>query len=285
MNSLLQFFRDSLPGSSPDAMPPDLCATRHPIILLHGIAFRDDMIISSWGHIPEFLEKGGANVYLGNLGAWNSYIQNAQSLKTRIAEVLVETGARKVNLIAHSKGGLDARYMISRLGMGDKVASLTTVSTPHRGSAFADVATKLTPDEHGLAYGIVDLLGKLMGDKGPQSALAIAELTRANMEKFNAETPDAEGVHYQSFGTRMTSLLDDPLFVPSYEIVKKYEGENDGMVSVSSCQWGNFRGILEGHGSGISHLQITGAVRDVVSGINIPMWYVGMVQDLKVQGY
>lgn len=285
MNTLLQFSRDSLPASSPDAMPPDLCATRHPIILLHGIAFRDNMIFSSWGHVPDFLRRGGALVFLGGLGAWNSYIQNAQSLKTRIAEVLVETGARKVNLIAHSKGGLDARYMISRLGMGDKVASLTTVSTPHRGSAFADVATKLTPDEHGLAYGIVDLLGKLMGDKGPQSALAIAELTRANMEKFNAETPDAEGVHYQSFGTRMTSLLDDPLFVPSYEIVKKYEGENDGMVSVSSCQWGNFRGILEGHGSGISHLQITGAVRDVVSGINIPMWYVGMVQDLKVQGY
>lgn len=264
---------------------PNSCNTQYPVILLHGIAFRDDMIFSSWGHVPEFLEKGGANVYLGNLGAWNSYIQNAQSLKTRIAEVLAETGARKVNLIAHSKGGLDARYMISRLGMGDKVASLTTVSTPHRGSAFADVATKLLPDEHGLAYDAVDLLGKLMGDKGPQSALAIAELTRANMEKFNAETPDAEGVHYQSFGTRMTSLLDDPPFVPSYEIVKKYEGENDGMVSVSSCQWGNFRGILDGHGGGISHLQITGAVRDVVSGINIPMWYVGMVQDLKTQGY
>ncbi len=285
MNSLLQFFRDSLPGSSPDVIPPDFCATRHPIILLHGIAFRDDMIFSSWGHVPEFLEKGGANVYLGNLGAWNSYIQNAQSLKTRIAEVLAETGARKVNLIAHSKGGLDARCMISRLGMGDKVASLTTVSTPHRGTAFADVASKLLPDEHGLAYGAVDLLGKLMGDKSPQCALAIAGLTRASMEKFNAETPDADGVHYQSFGTRMTSLLDDPLFVPSYEVVKKYEGENDGMVSVASYQWGNFRGVLEGQGSGISHLQITGAVRDVVSGINIPMWYVGLVQDLKAQGY
>lgn len=285
MFSVFHFFSKWFSGYDPNAIQPNYCNTQYPVILLHGIAFRDDMIISSWGHIPEFLEKGGANVYLGNLGAWNSYIQNAQSLKTRIAEVLAETGARKVNLIAHSKGGLDARYMISRLGMGDKVASLTIVSTPHRGSAFADVATKLLPDEHGLSYGAVDLLGKLMGDKGPQSALAIAELTRASMEKFNAETPDADGVHYQSFGTRMTSLLDDPLFVPSYEVVKKYEGENDGMVSVASYQWGNFRGVLEGHGSGISHLQITGAVRDVVSGINIPMWYVGMVQDLKAHGY
>jgi triacylglycerol lipase len=285
MNSLLQFFRDSILGSSLDAMPPDLCATRHPIILLHGIAFRDDMIFSSWGHVPEFLEKGGANVYLGGLDAWNSIVGNAGLLKIKVEEILAQNGAKKVNLIAHSKGGLDSRYMISRLGMGDKVASLTTVSTPHRGSAFADVATKLLPDEHGLAYGAVDLLGKLMGDKGSQSALAIAELTRANMEKFNAETPDAEGIHYQSFGTRMTSLFDDPLFVPSYEVVKKYEGENDGMVSVASYQWGNFRGVLEGHGGGISHLQITGAVRDVVSGINIPMWYIGMAQDLKAQGY
>ena len=44
----------------------------------------------------------------------------------------------KVHVIAHSMGGLDARYMISRLGMEDRVLSLTTVGTPHRGSKYAD---------------------------------------------------------------------------------------------------------------------------------------------------
>ena len=35
-------------------------------------------------------------------------------------------------------GGLDARYLISRLGMADRVLSLTTLGTPHRGTSFAD---------------------------------------------------------------------------------------------------------------------------------------------------
>src|SRR5262249_5187529 len=41
--------------------------------------------------------------------------------------------ARAVHVFAHSMGGLDARYMISRLGMAKRVLSLTTIATPHRG--------------------------------------------------------------------------------------------------------------------------------------------------------
>lgn len=280
----MEEFSKWLPDYHMKTIQPDSCNTQYPVILLHGIAFRDDMIISSWGHIPEFLEKGGANVYLGGLDAWNSIDGNAGLLKIKVGEILALSGAKKVNLIAHSKGGLDSRYMISKLGMGEKVASLTSISTPHRGTAFADVSTGLLHDD-GLTYKAIDLLGELMGDKRPESIIAIKELTRKSMKEFNADVKDVGGVYYQSFGSRMVSLADDPLFFPSYGIVTKYEGENDGMVSVVSCQWGDFRGILEGKVGGISHLQITGAVRDVVSGINIPMWYVGMVQDLKARGY
>src|SRR5436190_277798 len=48
----------------------------------------------------------------------------------------------KVIIIAHSMGGLDARYMISRLGMADRVAALVTLSTPHHGSPYADWCLK-----------------------------------------------------------------------------------------------------------------------------------------------
>lgn len=284
MTSVLQFFSKWLSGYDPNAIQPGSCNTQHPIILLHGIAFRDDMPFSSWGHIPEFLKKGGANVYLGGLDAWNSVVDNAELLKKRVEEILALTGAKKVNLIAHSKGGLDSRYMISKLGMGEKVASLTTISTPHRGTAFADVSTGLLHDD-GLTYEAINILGKLMGDKRPESNIAIKGLTRESMKEFNADVKDVGGVYYQSFGSRMVSLADDPLFSPSYGIVTKYEGENDGMVSVVSYQWGDFRGTLEGKVGGISHLQITGAVSDVVSGVNIPMWYVGIVEELKTRGY
>ena len=42
-----------------------------------------------------------------------------------------------MHLIAHSMGGLDARHMIVREGMAERVASLTTVGTPHNGTPVA----------------------------------------------------------------------------------------------------------------------------------------------------
>ena len=63
-------------------------------------------------------------------------------LKQRVEEALVQTGASKVHIIAHSMGGLDSRRMIVDLGMADKVASLTTIGTPHRGTILADHVLK-----------------------------------------------------------------------------------------------------------------------------------------------
>ena len=56
-----------------------------------------------------------------------------EDIKKKILEVIEKTGCEKVNIIAHSKGGLDSRYAISILGMDKYTASLTTISTPHRG--------------------------------------------------------------------------------------------------------------------------------------------------------
>lgn len=71
--------------------------------------------------------------------------ENAGILREKIFEILRENGEEKVNIIAHSKGGLDSRYLISGLHMAPYVASLTTICTPHRGSMLADLLMKL-PD-------------------------------------------------------------------------------------------------------------------------------------------
>ncbi|WP_455206180.1 hypothetical protein, partial [Kaarinaea lacus] len=65
------------------------------------------------------------------------------------------------------------------------------------------------------------------------------------------------------------------------------DGDNDGVVCVESCKWGNFKGIAKGNIKeiGISHLQMTGAVADTISGVNIPMLYVDWVGELKHRGF
>lgn len=115
-----------------------VCATRYPILLVHGVFFRDSNLLNYWGRVPAELERNGATVLYGNHQSAASVPDSARELAERIRGIVAETGCGKVNVIAHSKGGLDLRYAIARYGIGPLVASLTTINTPHRGCGFAD---------------------------------------------------------------------------------------------------------------------------------------------------
>ena len=263
------------------------CKTRYPILLVHGIAYRDDMALPSWGNVPAFLRRGGSAVYLADTEAWASYTSNGEIIRDRIAGILAETKAEKVNIIAHSKGGIDARYAISAFELGDQVASLTTVGSPHRGTCIADIVVDNLADRADFLYDAVNCLGILMGDKHPETSQAVSELTRDAMHEFNLKYPNLANVYYQSYGTEMLNPLNDPLFSATYLLLQKYEGDNDGMISKSSYQWGEFQGTIGSKipGVGVSHLQITGSVLDTIAGENIPLTYVEWASRLKDKGY
>ena len=119
------------------------CDTKYPILLIHGTGFRDRKHLNYWGRIPAALEKWGATIFYGHQDSWANIEYNADILKNNLTQILAESNCEKVNIIAHSKGGLEARYMISSLGMADYVASLTTVATPHHGSKTMDLLLRL----------------------------------------------------------------------------------------------------------------------------------------------
>jgi triacylglycerol lipase len=107
------------------------------------MGFRDSKYIGYWGRIPKSLEEIGCKIYFGYQDSNADIETNGKHLAERIDQIIHETGAEKVNIIAHSKGGLDSRYAISSLHMGDKVASLTTISTPHHGSKTVDILMRV----------------------------------------------------------------------------------------------------------------------------------------------
>lgn len=177
---------------------------------------------------------------------------------------------REINLIGHSMGGLDGRFLISRLQPTTfKVRSLTTISTPHRGSTFADFLL-----EDVLGAQRIPALLSIMSTLGvPGGGRAFDNLTTTNMAKFNDETPDKEGVRYFSYGAQFEAGWSNPFRVP-WGIIAEREGEsrapstatqvpalmyrvsgpNDGLVSVESSKWGEYIATLDN----VNHLDLIG---------------------------
>jgi triacylglycerol lipase len=140
-----------------------------------------------------------------------------------------------IHIIAHSMGGLDSRYLLSKnlLGLAERIRTLSTVSTPHRGSPVADLIVGLIP---GVAS---DLIKAVLERFSSIGSGALDDLTTKAAVTFNQENPNVTGVRYLSyFGTGHTSVA----LVPTFELIKSRgvladEKTNDGVVSLASAKW------------------------------------------------
>ncbi len=231
------------------------CRTRYPIVLVHGTGFRDWPGLKYWGRIPETLESHGAQVFFGNQDGWATVEQNAAALKARVEEVLAETGSEKVNLIAHSKGGLDARCMVSSLDMGRCVASLSLVATPNHGSRTMDLLYRMPKWVFRLAGFFVNAWYRMIGDKHPDFCSVCSQFTTAWAQAFNEKTPDVEGVLYRSCAGVMSSGRSDAWMWWMNLVMGWVEKDNDGLVTLESARWSGFQEPWRGVGGrGVSHL-------------------------------
>jgi triacylglycerol lipase len=256
---------------------------KYPVVLVHGVYSHDrGKIKRFWGRIPAELEKNGIKVFFGNTDAWGDYESNAKILHETIDKVLQETKSEKVNIIAHSKGGLDSRYFIWKYDYGDKVASLTTISTPHHGAELADLIYKRKITHSKVAKKALIIYGELYGDTNPDLYNVNYQLTTDYMKKFNEDVWMDERVYYQSFYTVMKNSFDDLMFFYSYQYIKKTSGDNDGVVSECSAKWGSNITKIEGR---ISHAEIIDKKKRKISGIFIPDIYKKIVTDLSDKGF
>ncbi|MGI6722484.1 MAG: esterase/lipase family protein [Anaerovoracaceae bacterium] len=253
-------------------MEKERCKTKYPLVLVHGIGYSGDDERAYWGRTAYALEAEGATLYFGGQPGRAGVRECAEVLRDNISQIAERCG--RVNLIAHSKGGIESRYMISCLGMADKVASLTTLGTPHHGVATMDAMRKI-----GLLPFFLFLfrsMVRLGGGNMEGSEKALDQMTADFMGVFNEMVPDAAGVYYQSYAFDMVSGSTDPGFAFFHSVIESCESDNDGLVSLDSARWGEFRGVYRGSDDqGISHTQ---AKHD--SGL-----FVDIVHDLKKLGY
>lgn len=211
---------------------------RCPVVLVHGLCGFDRLyafrrpVLDYFPGVREQLQASGNRVLSARLSPTAGIAQRAADLK-RFIDWEVPVG--QVHIIGHSLGGLDARYMISRLGMGRRVRSLTTIGTPHRGSSFADWAIRR------LGRFLLPMLRKL-----GLPHQAFLDLTTESCARFNDEVPDAPGVQYHSVAGRCEEPWVGAEWLFSYRVVNRAEGPNDGVVSVASAEWGQSHEVWDG---------------------------------------
>lgn len=266
----------------------EICKTKYPILLVHGVFFRDFRYVNYWGRIPKELQRNGATVHYGQQQSAAAVEDSGRELADRIRQILAETGCEKVNIIAHSKGGLDSRAAIAHAGCAPCVASLTTINTPHRGCIFAEYLLKKIPAA--ARQKIADTYNaalKRLGDEAPDFLAAVTDLTASACEARNAATPGRPGVFYQSVMSycRKAQHGKFPLNM-TYPIVKHFDGLNDGLVAVDSAKWGDQFTLLEPRGHrGISHGDVVDLNRENIPGFDVREFYVSLVADLKNRGF
>lgn len=249
-----------------------MCATKYPIVLVGGKLSMFPNQLDDQTRFPRLittLENCGANVHVVDLARSDcaSVELCSQEIKSDVLVLMAKTGKTKVNLIGLLDGALAARYMISNLGMSSKTASLTSINSMHRGSTLFDFLVLENEDT------------EFLYQDYPVHYLTSDYMTNI----FNPNTPDTSGLYYQSFSSHsdvMWSgniehagfldkivegvkkgefLLPNPnldvkeeglqgknkaRMTMSAKLISHDEGFNDGLSSVASHKWGNYRGDI-----------------------------------------
>jgi triacylglycerol lipase len=217
-----------VPASPIDASPR---IPRSPVIFAHGMMGFDRLrilglpIASYFHRVPTVFRRLGVSVLQTRVHPIASIAERAETLRDQIANAF---DAEPVHIIAHSMGGLDARHMITHLDMAGRVHSLTTLGTPHRGTALADIGIPF-----GRRRGIIQWLERRDIAHG-----AFEDLTPAACESFNRRTPDDPRVRYFSIGGDKPRRRMDLCLRPLHRMIEERAGQNDGLVPLSSMNWG-----------------------------------------------
>lgn len=200
-----------------------------PVVLVHGLFGFDRIGVPGarfdyFRGIAKHLEGLGCRADAVRLPASGSVPDRARALVAAIDALPHD----RIDVIAHSLGGLDARYALTHLGLARRVRSLVTVGTPHRGSPLADLARN---GPFGFARRLVGALGLPLE--------ALEWLGTDALATFNAQVLDVPGVRYACVVGGLRDGARIPLaLIPAHAYLRRVAGPNDGLVPVASQFWG-----------------------------------------------
>ena len=237
---------------------PDIIRLKYPVLMCHGYGAIAGLVKPALLHEPcLILRECGVIAFAPNIVPYAKIEIRAEQWAERIKKLQEKYGYNKMNVIAHSMGGLDMRYAISKLGMADSVASLTTIATPHHGTSLADFVLS-TPElvKDKLAE-FFDWFGdNIYPEEKSDAIAAVKQLSRKYVNtEFNPDVKDVDSVNYYSISAAVGKGTSHPLnalYRFQNQFIYQHEGINDSFVSVESAKWGQHLKTAS-----VSHLEQT----------------------------
>ncbi len=206
-------------ASAPGPHAPEPAGAAVAVVLLHGyLCLRPDPYWLGLGPVWRHLADHGVPVILTAAPRTGGVAVRARRLAARLAAL----PQRRLVLVGHSMGGLDARYLASRLDPDRRIARVVTIGTPHRGTAAAEWALRA-------GRWPAPLLRLL--DRG-----ALRDLTRDGADHLDRTMPDREDVSYRALAGRFPTDSLSQKFARIAAMVAAEEGLNDGLVSLASAR-------------------------------------------------
>lgn len=226
-----------------------------PLVFAHGfLGFKEIGKTAYFNNLDGHLKRRfpGRPVYFTQVDPGASIERRAGQIKAQIVQWLARPQLQprqKALLIAHSMGGLDARFLISRLGGHEIIGALATIGSPHWGTPLADLAVKAKQHWPIVELeALIDARAWIHGERWLRDLVlpfegGLAQMTPDAMERFNQETPQAGGVIYLAFAGAASpwagGLMPPALQIPHHFISRyphaKAGGPNDGLVAQASA--------------------------------------------------
>lgn len=271
----------------------------YPIVLSHGVLGFDDRTglfggaIKYWGGMDDYLRGQGAAVLTPGTNPMQSVANRANDQRNQINTWMAANGFTKVHILAHSQGALVSRYMVSSLAMAPKVSTVTSVNGVNRGTPVADIALAVIPSWlQPTLNTVVNIISQLVYGKTKQDIIAMtSSLTVANVNALNTTNPNAAGVKYYSYGSKITlpDLVQHPLMGLVYPITwtggvfNGQGGDNNSVVPFSSQKWGTWMGgpsysILT---TGVDHIEAINFAGTGQPWYDVKAYYLKMASNAK----
>ena len=182
------------------------------------------IFVDYFNGVAAHLRRAGHTVIAPQVNPVGTVVQRGEQLAAAILARV--PGDQRIHVIAHSMGGLDARHAITHVAdVAERVATLVTIGTPHRGSPVADAIA-------GRADPLLEHIPRFIVDQLQRNAGALDELTTVIARRFDDATPDMEGVRYIEVAGDASLGGQELLLFRLSAAIGRLTGEiNDGVVT------------------------------------------------------